>query len=52
LKLIEIDAENQDVKCGMPQMTMLFFGIAMTFILLIAMIIQLVFRKITKRKHN
>ena len=53
LKIITIDAQNQNVKCGMPQASMFFAGIIFTIILLIAIIFQLLIRmKINKRSEN
>jgi hypothetical protein len=51
LKIIEIDTQNQNVRCGMPQAAMFFGGIFLTVILLLIIIIQLfIRRKINKRK--
>lgn len=52
LKIIAIDAQNQNVKCGIPQAALFFTGIIFLIILLILIIIQLLIRrKINKNKN-
>ena len=51
LNIISIDAQNQNIRCGMPQAAILFGGFIMTVILLIIIVIQLfIWRKINKSK--
>lgn len=53
LNIIIIDAQNQNVRCGIPQAAMLFGGFIMTIVLLIIIIIQLLIKKkISKKKSN
>ena len=49
LKIVEIDAKNQNVRCGMPQAAMFFAGIIFTIILLITIVIQLFIRRNIKK---
>jgi len=52
VKIISIDAQNQNVKCGMPQASIFFAGIIFTIILLVAIIIQLLIRMKIKKSQN
>jgi hypothetical protein len=52
LKLITIDAERQNVRCGMPHAAMLFLGIISTIVLVITIGIQIGIRKYRNRKQT
>ena len=49
VKFVTADAINQNVRCGMPQMAIVFFGIIIVIALLIVTAIQLIVRKFIKR---
>ena len=51
LEIVNKDAQNQNVRCGMPGVAFFFFGLIMLVVFLITVVIQLVIRKmIIKRK--
>ena len=50
MKIVTFDAINQNVRCGMPQMAIVFFGIVIFIALFITIAIQLIIRKVKKRK--
>ena len=53
LKIIAIDAQNQNVKCGMPQAAMFFAGFIFLIILFLLITVQLIIRrKINKSKNS
>jgi hypothetical protein len=52
LQIVAFDAKNQNVRCGMPQAAMFFFGFFTLVGLLITIIIQLLLRRINKIKLN
>lgn len=49
LKIIAIDAKNQNVNCGIPQASLFVFGFFVLFLLLITTIIQIVIRRKIKK---
>ena len=49
LKIIEIDTQNQNVRCGMPQAAMFFSGLISFIILLIIIVIQILIRRKIKK---
>ena len=49
LKVVEIDAQNQNVRCGMPQAAMFFSGFISLIILLIIIFIQILIRRNIKK---
>lgn len=52
MKIVTFDAINQNVRCGMPQMAIVFFGIIVFIALLITIAIQLIIRKVRNRKFE
>jgi hypothetical protein len=52
LKIVDIDAKNQGVNCGMPQASMFFAGMFFTIVLLITIVVQLFARKVAESKSN
>lgn len=52
LKIVTIDAEKQDVRCGMPQAAMFFLGIISAIVLMVTIGIQFGIRKYKSRKQT
>lgn len=52
LKIIAIDAQNQNVKCGMQQAAMFFAGFIFLIILFILITIQLLIRRKMNKSKN
>ncbi len=52
LQIVSIDAEKQNVRCGMPQAAMFFFGVISAMILVCTIGIQIGIRQYKKQKET
>lgn len=50
IKIVSIDAEKQNMRCGMPQVAIFFLGVLSTIALVIVIGIQIGIRKYRNRK--
>ena len=50
LKVVEIDAQKRNFDCGMAQTSLFLFGIAMVFVLILLISIQLIVRRFVNKK--